>query len=77
MNANEPAYPSGAMIRGLSKLELIAAMAMQGILSNSWLNKAVDHTAKCERLSPADIVCAMSITHANALLAALEKDTTK
>lgn len=59
---NLPAFPfvidSGAIEPGLTKRELFAAMAMQGLLA-------------CDRVS--DLICATeAVAHADALLTALE-----
>lgn len=66
-NANEPAYPeyfdNGG--RGLTKRELIAAMAMQGLCANS-----------DEQLAKADgaRIAEWAVTQADALLAQLSKE---
>ena len=73
---NEPAYPwgeHGAALGGVTKRELFAAMAMQGLLANpsvlereasrqEWLAPGYDETAIQER----------AIAHADALLAVLK-----
>lgn len=73
MSANEPAYPvpNSANVNGqegLTKRELIAAMAMQGLASTPYSGVS---------LSPADIVrldVSRAVMYADALLAELAKE---
>ena len=50
---NEPAYPIvltdsfEEFNRGLTKLELISAMCLQGLMSNCNFKEEAEHTAKC------------------------------
>jgi hypothetical protein len=82
-NENEPAYPeqliqnrdgqfmrasSFADVGGLTKRELIAAMAMQGILSNNEFGKQMRQSTD---LIVGDTVSRLSLQCADALLAAL------
>lgn len=55
-NKNEPAYPEICDTRniplfessgGLTKLELISAMCLQGLMSNCNFKEEAEHTAKC------------------------------
>ena len=72
MNANQPAYPQDKItspysdlipISGLTKLELLSAMAMQGILASP---HAVHNDAIW--------IAATAKSHAKALLAELEEE---
>lgn len=65
VRGNDPA--SGMTIR-----EMFAAMAMQGLLTDSGLKKAVYELAKGEGQSPEQYISDMAVEHADALLAALE-----
>lgn len=74
---NEPAFPVSerrAAFEGLSKRELFAAMAMQGILSEAWnyeeLNLGEGEKAGLDMPSA---VAEASTAFADALLAELEK----
>lgn len=60
MNANQPAYPAAynLMNSGLTKRELIAAMALQGILANE---------------IPYENIVAASVNYADALLKELQE----
>lgn len=57
---------------GLTKRELFAGMAMQGLLTDSGLKKSVYELAKGEGQSPEQYISDMAVEHADALLAALE-----
>ena len=67
MNANEPAYPSngGLVNPGLSKRELIAAMALQGLLADESGGEGV-HYGK-------GIAEKRAVERADALLAELKR----
>lgn len=58
-NGDSRAYPGSGLYSGLTKRELIAAMALQGLLANSDI--AADKTAK------------LAVKQADALLKELEK----
>ena len=68
MNGNDAAYPSHHFPErwnpefGLSKRELIAAMAMQGILADPMAVAEFQHIAR------------LSVLHADALIAELSKE---
>lgn len=81
MNANEPAYPDtitmgphGEVCRpefsGLTKRELIAAMAMQGLLANSGYADAYN-----DKHAPA--LTKLAATYADALILELSKENSK
>ncbi|MGE8279068.1 MAG: hypothetical protein ACN6O2_01415 [Stenotrophomonas sp.] len=79
MSANEPAYPwgeHGTALGGLTKRELIAAMALQGLLSNPGGPVQANNvsgwqsTTNCSR---GDVVNE-SVQFADALLAELTKE---
>ena len=70
-NKNEPAYPFSwdqsynpqfGVEVGLTKLELISAMCLQGLMSNCNFKEEAEHTAKC------------AIAYAKELLKQLEAD---
>jgi len=71
MSGNEPAYPwgeHGTALGGLTKRELIAAMAMQGLASIAYTGVS---------LSPIDLVrldVSRAVMYADALLAELAKE---
>lgn len=75
-NSKQPAYPIVGMAfneetKGLTKRELIAAMAMQGILANPEL---------CQSMSDASDYLSLasdSLLAADALLSELDKPTNK
>lgn len=78
-NADSPAFPNDGMLpegafgwmNGLTKRELFAAMAMQGIMSSEWFG---DHLIKeREGLTEEQKVAAKSLRVAEALLAKLEE----
>ena len=77
-NANRPVYPVSPRIQsvehsGLTKREYFAAMAMQGLCSDSAVIKAIHEEAKNRDTMPEQIISASSIRVADALLAALEE----
>lgn len=62
------AFPAPYEPYGLTKRELFAAMAMQGILSHAF------QATNPDRVAPCSYVAAMSNAYADALLAELAKD---
>lgn len=84
-NANEPAHPTEVFeveaagyhrYAGLTKRELFAAMAMQGLTGNTVLFEAGNIRkvmADCGLDVPQVAVTRLAVTYADALLAELEK----
>lgn len=68
-NANEAAYPQN-WATGLTKRELFAAMAMQGIIGQAW-HPAMGCSFHCEPNETAEVALQM----ADALLAELANPT--
>lgn len=69
---NDTAYPVGDdMVIGLTKRELFAAMAMQGILSNSSI---FDNMQEMGEKDPTITVALAAIEHADALINALNAE---
>lgn len=79
---DEPAYPIierasdyGESINfGLTKRELIAAMAMQGLLSNPSLTQGTNDLASELGMHRTELRAKISLEHADALLAELAKE---
>ena len=71
-NADKPAYPvpSMSLVDGLTKREMFAMAAMQGILASTW-GRRNSGEGKCELLL--DQIIPASIKCADALLKALEQ----
>lgn len=72
-NADKSAYPTGKSTengQGLSKRELIAVHAMQGILSNHWCQN--DYKDKIDALGWT-LVAAQAVKFADALIEELQK----
>lgn len=88
MNANEPAFPWEASPGnqknlGLTKRELLAAMAMQGLLANYEAQRQICNTDPRYQQQAdgefnfADVIAINSREFADALLAELEKKEAK
>lgn len=75
-NQDQPAYPVENLkefdATGLTKRELLAAMAMQGLIASNFYDR---YTAKCGTEYPA-VMCASAIAYeyADAMLAELDKE---
>ena len=78
-NKNEPAYTipyenlGNTVGQGLTKQELFAAMAMQGMLSNSAYLNGVSQVAIEDNESGSEMIAKAAISIADALLKELEK----
>lgn len=82
-NGNEPAFPGHGITQtgmaleiqgGLTKRELISAMCLQGILSNTeWLNRIDRETTK-HSVAVEHVTSVLSIRMADALLKQLSED---
>lgn len=71
-NSNEPAYPTATM-PGLTKRELLAAMAMQGLLANADAIRSTTTKAPVLEIRPSEAMARASVNYADALLAELAK----
>jgi hypothetical protein len=69
-NAEQAAFAVNAMNSGLSKRELIAAMAMQGILANQWCMNHFE--GKMSTIGVAE-VAEQSLLYTDALIERLNK----
>lgn len=63
----------GATAGGLSKREYFAAMAMQGIFSNSGMVKAIGQRCKVEDREPEEFIADAAVLAADGLLQKLEE----
>jgi hypothetical protein len=75
-NANDSAYPNSAhpYVKGLTKRELLAAMAMQGLISQQTSPTFQIHTEEGVLLVPArKAIPSLAVEYADNLLAELSK----